>query len=45
MVYILLGTGFEEADASYPASFNAHIWLADLDTAPALRPPWWAWTA
>lgn len=25
-------TGFEEADASYPASFNAHIWLADLDT-------------
>lgn len=25
-------TGFEEPDVSYPASFNAHIWLADLDT-------------
>lgn len=24
-------TGFEEPDVSYPASFNAHIWLADLD--------------
>ena len=24
-------TGFVEPDVSYPASFNAHIWLADLD--------------
>ena len=25
-------TGFVEAEATYPASINAHIWLADLDT-------------
>ena len=27
----IFDTGFEEPDVSYPASFNAHIWLADLD--------------
>ena len=27
----LFDTGFEEPEVSYPASFNAHIWLADLD--------------
>lgn len=25
-------TGFLEGETSFPASFNAHIWLADLDT-------------